>query len=58
MSGHGTNPSTNPTSYNVESSTIIPVNPDNVPGYNFSRWNPTSIPSGSTGNKTFTANWE
>ena len=58
MNGHGTNPSTNPTSYNVESSTIIPVNPDNVPGYNFSGWNPTSIPSGSTGNKTFTANWK
>ena len=47
-----------PTTYTIESSTIAPPPyPDAVPGHTFQKWMPTSIPSGSTGDRTFTADW-
>lgn len=55
----------NPTSYTISSSAITLYNPERT-GYTFTGWtgtdysNPTKnavIPSGSTGNKTFTANF-
>ncbi len=57
MNGHGTVPSGVKTSYNVESDTYTPPSPANVTGWHFTGWSPASIPRGSTGNKTFTAQW-
>ena len=55
--GGGTNDPTNPSTYNVTSSTITLAAPTRL-GYNFLGWNPTGvINTGSTGNKTFTARW-
>ena len=55
--GGGTNAPTNPSTYNVTSSTITLAAPTRL-GYNFLGWNPTGvINTGSTGNKTFTARW-
>jgi uncharacterized repeat protein (TIGR02543 family) len=60
-----TNPSSNPTSYNITSSAISLAAPS-CPGYTFTGWtgsngttpNTTvSISSGSTGNRNYTANW-
>ncbi|MGE5493851.1 MAG: InlB B-repeat-containing protein, partial [Burkholderiales bacterium] len=54
----GTNHPDNPTTYTVESPTITLKDPTRT-GYRFTGWSPTdSIPEGSTGDKTFTANWE
>ncbi len=62
----GTNASTNPTTYTVESDTITLLSPTRE-GYTFTGWTgaevsePTKglvIPKGSVGNKTFTAHWE
>lgn len=58
----GTNASSNPSSYNVESSTITLANPTKT-GYTFTGWTSsgssvTSIPTGSTGDITLVANWE
>ena len=57
---------TNPTSYTVESDTITLNNPTK-PGYTFTGWSVTGlsdeknttviIPKGSTGARTYTANW-
>ena len=57
---------TNPTSYTVESDTITLNNPTK-PGYTFTGWSGTdltgannknvTIPKGSTGARTYTANW-
>ena len=56
----------NPTSYNIESSAITLKNPTRT-GYTFTGWTGSngttastsvSIPSGSTGNKSYTANWK
>ena len=56
---------TNPTTYNIESAAITLNNPTRT-GYNFSGWTGSNgttaqttvtIPTGSTGNKTYTANW-
>lgn len=56
----------NPSSYNIESSTITLKNPTRE-GYNFLGWTGSngstpsasvSIGSGSTGNKSYTANWK
>ena len=53
----GTNNPANPSVYNVESSAINLADPTRT-GYTFAGWSPTgSIPSGSTGNKEFTASW-
>ena len=57
----GANSSSNPSSYNVESPTINLANPTKT-GYTFTGWTSdgssiTSIPTGSTGNLTLTANW-
>lgn len=46
-----------PTSYNVNSGNITPSCTPVRTNYNFTSWSPTNIPSGSTGNKTFVANW-
>ncbi len=55
----------NPVSYNVESATFTLNNPTK-PGYNFTGWTGTditgtattvTIKQGSTGNKTYSANW-
>ncbi len=53
----------NPTSYNVETATFALTNPTKE-GYIFTGWSGSgsgtsvSIPKGSTGNRTYTANWE
>lgn len=61
----GTNNSSNPSSYNVETATITLANPTRT-GYTFGGWYTTSnfsgsavtqIAKGSTGNKTFYAKW-
>ncbi len=54
---------TNPTSYNVESETITLAAPGARDGWTFTGWTMggspiTEIATGSTGNKTLTANWE
>ena len=54
----GTNHPDNPSTYTVESSIINLKNPTRV-GYTFAGWaEGTDILSGSTGNKTFTAQWD
>ena len=62
----GTNNSSNPTSYTIESENITLQNPTRN-GYTFIGWTGSNgdtpqttvtIPKGSTGNKTYTANWE
>lgn len=59
LQGKGENPTSNPKSYDVKSSDIYLQNPTPNEGYEFKEWQPTnSIPSGSTGNKTFTAYWD
>ena len=53
----GTNAPANPATYTVESAAITLVDPAQ-PGYIFLGWTPNAtIPAGSTGNVTFTANW-
>jgi uncharacterized repeat protein (TIGR02543 family) len=54
-----TNPTSNPKKYTIETPTITFVKPtENLPeGYTWSKWNPSSITKGSTGNKTITAQW-
>ena len=48
----------NPTTYTIESETITFTAPTSKPtGYTFTNWSPASIVTGSTGNKTVTANW-
>lgn len=62
---NGGSVSGNPSSYNIESSTITLKNPSKT-GNTFTGWTGSngttaqtsvSIPSGSTGNKSYTANW-
>jgi hypothetical protein len=56
---HGTLSSCTPTTYTIESTTITPsctTTPST--GYKFKAFTPTSIPQGSTENKTITATWE
>ena len=54
---NGTNNPSNPSSYTVQSPTITLLDPTR-PGFFFTGWTPTNtIPAGSTGNRTFTANW-
>ena len=57
---------TNPTTYNVDTDTFTLINPTRT-GYNFIGWSGTgisgtsmtvTISKGSTGNRTYTANWE
>ena len=53
----GTNNASNPASYTIETSTIILQNPTKA-GHSFVKWTEGStIVLGSTGNKTFTAEW-
>lgn len=55
----------NPSSYTIESSTIVLANPGTRTGYTFTGWTDddnsnaavTQIAAGSTGNRHFTANW-
>ena len=57
----------NPTSYNIETNAITLNNPTRY-GYNFTGWSGTglsgstnktvTIPKGSTGNRSYTANWQ
>jgi hypothetical protein len=47
----------NPATYTIESPAITFANLANVTGYAFTGWSPANIPSGSTGNKTITAQW-
>jgi uncharacterized repeat protein (TIGR02543 family) len=52
----GTNNADNPSTYTVKSN--ITLKDPTKPGYSFLGWTPgNSIPTGSTGNKTFTATW-
>ena len=62
----GTVSTANPTSYTVESAAITLNNPTR-PGYSFLGWTGSngttaqtnvSVPTGSTGDKTYTANWK
>ena len=49
---------TNPATYTINSATITFTEPTSKPaGYTFANWSPASIATGSTGNKTVTANW-
>ena len=49
---------TNPVTYTINSATITFTAPTSKPaGYTFANWSPASIATGSTGNKTVTANW-
>ena len=49
---------TNPATYTINSATITFTAPTSKPaGYTFANWSPASIATGSTGNKTVTANW-
>ena len=53
----GTNHADNPATYTIEDDLITLEDPSRD-GYEFEGWTPTdNIPAGSTGNKTFTANW-
>ncbi|MBE6132012.1 MAG: hypothetical protein E7180_01285 [Erysipelotrichaceae bacterium] len=61
----GTLSTSNPTSYNIETATFNLINPTKT-GYTFTGWTDSndstpqtsvSIAKGSTGNKTYTANW-
>jgi len=56
LSGTATNPSSNPTSYTVETPSFSVERPGGSPktGYYYVWAQNTSIPKGSTGNKTFT----
>ena len=55
----GTNNRLNPPSYNVESAEIILQDPTPPVGYTFVGWEGgSSIPTGSIGEKVFTAQWE
>ena len=63
--GGGTVTGSNPTSYNIESAAITLLNPTKT-GYNFNGWTGTdvtenstsvTIPSGSIGDRNFTAHW-
>ena len=56
LGGHGTLPANATTRYTIESATVTPPTLSEE-GWTFNGWTPTSIPSGSTGNKTFTASW-
>ena len=54
----GTNSENNPATYTIESDAITLVAPTKT-GYNFLNWsNDGKIADGSTGDKTFTANWQ
>ena len=62
----GTNHASNPTKYTVESASITLQAPTRDGGYMFGGWTGSNgstaqtsvtIPQGSTGNKTYTANW-
>ena len=62
----GTNGSGNPSNYTVETSTITLAAPSKT-GYSFTGWTGSNgttaqtsvtIPKGTTGNKTYTANWK
>jgi len=54
----GVNHPDNPSTYTVESGLITLMNPTRS-GYSFTGWTPSdNIPAGSTGNKTFTADWK
>ena len=54
----GANNENNPATYTIESDAITLVAPTKT-GYNFLNWsNDGKIAGGSTGDKTFTANWE
>ena len=53
----GTNAAGNPSSYTVESADIVLADPTRA-GYTFAGWTDSdTIPTGSTGEKTFTAHW-
>ncbi|PKM40942.1 MAG: hypothetical protein CVV04_00330 [Firmicutes bacterium HGW-Firmicutes-9] len=53
----GVNDAANPATYTIESADITLANPTKA-GYNFLGWTPTdNIPTGSTGDKSFTAMW-
>ena len=53
----GINHPDNPAEYTIESQTITLQNPTRI-GYDFAGWvEGSSIPTGSTGDKTFTAEW-
>ena len=53
----GVNNGSNPSTYTVESATINLAAPTRT-GYNFTGWTPgSSIPNGSTGDKSFVATW-
>ena len=43
--------------YTIESADYTPPTPSKT-GYKFKSWSPSSIPQGSVGDKTFTADWE
>lgn len=57
MNGHGSPSPQNRQVYTIESAEYFPVAPAAVEGWTFAGWTPASIPAGSTGEFTFTANW-
>lgn len=56
LNGGGGKLSTAPSSYNITTSVAPGFTPTRT-GYTFTVWSPASIAKGSTGAKTFTANW-
>lgn len=55
-SKNGVNPNAAVIKYTIETPTIVFAAPTGVKGYN-GKWNPASIPQGSTGDKIITATW-
>ena len=57
MNGHGEVSSMAYSTYTVEMGNYAPPDPNEVEGWTFTGWSPSSIPTGTTGAFTFTANW-
>lgn len=57
MNGHGVENPNNLLKYTIETGEYTPLPADDVEGWVFGGWTPASIPAGSTGDVTFTANW-
>lgn len=57
MNGRGSVPENAKRTYQITDATYAPPTPAAVAGCQFAGWTPENIPTGSYGNKYFTANW-